>query len=205
MKFHFLFLAAISNGIINYAHAENNQTILSETINNWAVRKDRLSKIYDSLLAAKTNAFGLDRELKILIDDYRNHLQKIKATESIDEDNNFLLKDIGLLLAKLEAGQATQIKDQVQARNCYELITAIESLFEKLENPQEEWFDSSALPQQSNGIIESYKKLKGETLPCNAKANIKKKKQYGGDELPPPSLTQVKISTLLPETLEEDK
>lgn len=207
MKLNFLILTAISSGIIDYAQAENSQTTLSEPIlNNRPAHKDRLSKIYESLSAARADTSNLDRDIKELIHNYKNHLQKFEAAQKIGEANNsLLLKDIGLLLAKLEAGQETQIKDQMQAKSCYELISAIESLFEKLENPQEDSFDGTAFPSQSKAIVGPYKKLKGEKLPYHVKSNKKKKRQYEGDDLPPVSLAQVKISTLLPETLEDDK
>lgn len=207
MNLNFLILTVVLNGIIDYAQAGNSQTTIPETfLSNMAdARKDRLSKIHASLFAAKANVSNLDRDIKELIHNYKNHLQQFETAKKLGEIDSSLLKDIGLLLAKLEAGHETQIKDQMQAKNCYELISAIESLLEKLENPQRDNFDGLAFPQQSNGIVRPYKKLKGEKLPCHASSNKKKKRQHEGDDLPPLSLAQIKMSALMPETLEEDK
>lgn len=206
VKLSFLILTVLG-GITDCAWAENDQMIASGSFfNNVAdARKDRLNRIHASLFAAKTNISSLDRDVKELINNYKNHLQKFGAAKTLGEIDNPLLKDIGLLLAKLEAGYESQIKDQMQAKNCYDLISAIESLFEKLENPQEDSFDELAFPQQSNGIIKPYKKLKGEKLPCHATTNRKKKKPYEKDDLTPIVLFQAKISKPASEIFEEDK
>lgn len=203
VKLSFLILTVLI-GISVGAWAENNQVIVSESFyrDEVEVRKKRLNRIHAHLFAANTKISRLDRDIKALINTYKNYLQKFEAAEKLGEVDHSLLKDIGLLLAKLETGYGAQIKNQGQAENCYDLIAAIESLFEKLENPQENNLEELAFPEPGMGIVETYKKLKGEKLPYRVVKN--KKKQNDVTEIPA-VVVPVKMSKMTSEIVEDDK
>ncbi|WP_032113660.1 hypothetical protein [Candidatus Paracaedibacter symbiosus] len=201
-----LLLASLASIIMGSANAENAEKTAYEARLKSLVesRKGRLAKIHEKLFTEQVNLFHLGVDIKELIHIYKNHLQKFETAKKFASMDNLLLKDIELLLTRLEKGSENPINDQAQAKHCYELVSAIESLFEKLENPTDD-FDSSALPLESSAIVESYKRLKGEQLPCHVTSNkLKKKRKEETEELSPLSPAQIKISTLMPAASEED-
>lgn len=187
---------------IDYACADGNEKAASEFFLKKLEdsRESRLNKIQANLFAEKINVSHLSNEIKELIKTYRNHLQKFDTAKKIPGLEKNLLQEIGLLLGHLEKGSENIIGDQGQASHCLELISAIESIFEKLEKPETDFSDSE-LPRQSISIETAYKRLKGEQIPYYlTTSNVKKKMQEERNDLPPLSLAQLKVSALTPES-----
>lgn len=202
MKIRWLVVLVGLNSMgVNYTYADSNEKAASEAFlkKTEDSRESRLSKIHASLFAEEMNVSHIDKEIKGLIQIYKNHLQRYDAAKKLPSLENVLLQDINLLLGHLEKGNENLVYDQGKVTHCFDLISAIESMFEKLENPENDFSDLD-LPLQSVALISSYKRLKGEQLPYYLTGSvIGKKIREDANDLPPISLAQIKFSTLIAE------
>lgn len=201
--FGLLFLLGLSDLMMGSTYAKEIKKTTTEGLLKQLIdsREDRLNKIQASLFAEEVNASHLGKELKELIQLYKDHLQQLETSQKLMDDNP-LLKEISLLLARLETGKYV-VQNQMQAKQYYGLISAIESIFEKLENPVSSFVDIE-MPAPSSAIVVPLKKLQGEKIPYHLTAS-KIKKQEEADELPPSTSAHFKLASLVPEEPELEK
>ena len=155
-----MFVLGLSGLMTSYVAAkESEQPATAAFLKQLAdSREERLTKIQASLFANEINTSHLGNEIKKLIQLYKDHLHQLEVSQKL-MDNNPLLKEINLLLARLEKGEQYPVQDKMQANQCYSLISAIESIFEKLENPASSVI-ALEMPATSNAIIAPLKNYK---------------------------------------------
>ncbi len=194
----------ISGMMMNCVNAEEGHKPATEAFLKQLVdsREDRLNKIQASLFAEEVNALHLGNEIKELIQLYKDHLQQLETSQEL-VSNNLLLKEINLLLARLEAEDKYLIRDKIQANQYYSLISAIESIFEKLENPANSVVNVE-MPTTNNAILSPLKKLKGEKIPYHLTAS-KIKKDQEAEDLSPSTSAHFKLASLVPDESELEK
>lgn len=199
-----IFVLGLSNVMMDYVNAEEiHKPATEEFLKQLAdSREDRLNKIQASLFAEEVNTPHLGSEIKQLIQLYKDHLQQLKKSQEL-VNNNPLLKEINLLLARLEAGDEYLVRNKMQANQYYNLISAIESIFEKLENPATIFVDVE-MPATTNAIVAPLTKLQGEKIPYHLTAS-KIKKDKEAEELPPSTSAHFKLASLVPEEPELEK
>lgn len=152
-------------------------------------RANVLARIHSNLYGVRGNLMFLGAEVKQLVNIYKDYLANLEKSVSEQEKVSSLLNDVRLLLARLEKGTQNWNNDNSQMVFCYDIISTIESIFYKLETPQES-FDATTLPLISIAVIDPYKKLQGEKLPY--KIN-KKKKESDWNDLSSLPIAQLKI------------
>lgn len=197
-----MFVLGLSGLMTSYVAAkESEQPATAAFLKQLAdSREERLTKIQASLFANEINTSHLGNEIKKLIQLYKDHLHQLEVSQKL-MDNNPLLKEINLLLARLEKGEQYPVQDKMQANQCYSLISAIESIFEKLENPASSVI-ALEMPATSNAIIAPLKKLQGEKIPYSLTASQIKKDKEEAEELPLSTSAHFKLATLIPEESE---
>ncbi len=197
-------MLSISGVMMDYVNAEEGHKPATEAFLKQLAdsREGRLNKIQASLFAEEVNALHLGNEIKELVQLYKDHLQQLETSQEL-VSNNPLLKEINFLLARLETGDKYLVQNKIQANQCYNIITAIESIFEKLENPAAS-FVNVEMPTTNNATLSPLKKLKGEKIPYHLSAS-KIKKDQEAEDLPLSTTAHFKLASLVPEEPELEK